>query len=171
MNLDDEHPELEILKNAQSEGSQQPPRAKMSSRRHNRLVAVQFLYSWELNPGDAIEYALEQFFKEYSLDLEKHVFAEELIRGTLENQTQVDATIEGALKNWRFSRVAKTDLCILRLAVYELLFRNDIPPVTSINEAIELSKLLCEDPSDKFINGVLDSLKNSLLRPLRHPSV
>lgn len=145
----------------------QTQRAPMSLRRRNRLVAVQFLYSWELNPGEAIEYALEQYFREYELNPEKYAFAETLIRGTLVHKAQIDSTLEGSLKNWRLDRIAKTDLSILRLATYELLHRNDIPPITSINEAIELSKLLCERESKGFINGILDSLKHQLLRPLR----
>jgi len=64
-------------------------------------------------------------------------------------------------------RMAKVDLSILRLAVFELLFRDDIPPVVSINEAIDLAKDYSSKESRRFINGVLDKIKTTLTRPLR----
>ena len=70
-------------------------------------------------------------------------------------------------KNWYFNRIAKVDLSILRLAIFELNHRLDIPPIVSINEAIELSKILSNTDSKRFINGILAQLKAKLNRPLR----
>ena len=69
--------------------------------------------------------------------------------------------------NWKFERIAKVDLSILRLAIYELLYRNDIPPIVSINEAIDLSKVFSNPDSKRFINGILDKMKDRINRPLR----
>ncbi len=146
------------------------PHAPLTLRRRNRLVVVQFVYAWEANPGQSVEHAIEQFFKELELKPEKYVFADALIRGVLEFLPEVDKVIKSSVPNWDFDRIAKVDLAILRLAVYELLHCNDIPPIVSINEAIELSKLLSGAESKRFINGVLDQLKLSLLRPLRQAS-
>ena len=68
-------------------------------------------------------------------------------------------------------RIARVDLAILRLAVFELLFRPDIPPIVSINEAIDLAKTFSSGESRRFINGVLDSVKGRLNRPLRTPKI
>ena len=79
----------------------------------------------------------------------------------------VDAEINAHAANWTFDRIAKVDLSVLRLAIYELLQRRDIPPIVSINEAIELGKIYSNQDSKRFINGILDQMKNKIDRPLR----
>lgn len=140
---------------------------KTPLRHFNRLCAVQFLYMWDVQKRDSFEAALNHFFELQEIKREAHGFAESLIVGTLEKMPQVDETIKKYAKNWKFERIAKVDLAILRLAVYELLFRSDIPPIVSINEAIELSKELSTADSKRFVNGILDKLKLNLTRPLR----
>lgn len=71
--------------------------------------------------------------------------------------------------NWEFDRVAKIDLAILRLAMFEMLYRKDIPPVVSINEAIDLSKQYSSADAKRFINGILDRMKDKLGRDSRKP--
>jgi N utilization substance protein B len=83
---------------------------------------------------------------------------------------EIDDVIRGYLQNWDFKRIARVDLAILRLAVHEMLRRPDIPPVVSINEAIDLSKLYSNADSRRFINGILDQFKMTLHRPLRTPA-
>ena len=85
----------------------------------------------------------------------------------LENLDTIDAEITTYTENWDFERIAKMDLSILRLAIYELLNRLDIPPIVSINEAIDLSKLFSSPDSKRFINGILDKMKGNIHRPLR----
>ncbi len=80
---------------------------------------------------------------------------------------EIDALIERFATNWNFSRLSNVDLCVLRLATCELLYRPDIPPVVTINEAIELGKLFSGEPSKAFINGILDRIRGTLSRPLR----
>ena len=98
---------------------------------------------------------------------EFYAFAEELAVGTLENRSRIDEIIAACAKNWTLARIARCDLAILRLAVYELLYRRDIPPVVSINEAVELAKIFSTEDSHRFVNGVLDRVKTRLSRPLR----
>ena len=79
-----------------------------------------------------------------------------------ENKEQIDGLINKYAKNWTVSRMPNVDLSILRLAICELIFMEEIPNKVSINEAIELAKLYCDDKSPKFINGILGSVSNEL---------
>lgn len=170
--------------------SEQPVPAK---RRQNRVAAMQFLYAWNASqshrtlsdelyaffsvpenfsptgtPSDNAEQ--EPSFADtnaFGNTREYYAFAEELIAGTLQNLARIDDVISDAAHNWEVSRIAHCDLAILRLAVYELLYRTDIPPVVSINEAIDLAKIYSTDDSHRFVNGVLDKVKKHLSRPLR----
>ena len=95
------------------------------------------------------------------------LFADPLIRGTLENRTEADATIKKYAQNWDLHRIAAVDRNILRLAIYEMLHRDDIPPVVSINEAVDIAKKFSTQDSGKFVNGILDRVKGELMRPAR----
>ena len=128
---------------------------------------MQFLYACSLNPPDDLPDQLNLFFADKSEDREYYAFAEELIHGVLQNLEKVDDEIKAYAENWDFSRIAKIDLSILRLAIFELLNRHDIPPIVSINEAIDLSKQFSGPDSKRFINGILDKMKGKIQRPLR----
>lgn len=141
--------------------------SNLSLRQENRLAAVQFLYMWEMSPREDLPKALHYFFVEKEKVRTFYVFAEELIAGTLETLEEIDETILKHSQNWAFDRIAKVDLAILRLAIHELLFRKDIPPIVSINEAIDLTKMLSNVDSKRFVNGILDKIKETLNRPLR----
>lgn len=93
---------------------------------------------------------------------EDRKYIEEISFGVLKNKEELDEQIEKYLKGWTMDRIGKTDLAILRLAVYEILYRDDIPYKVSINEAVELAKLFCDESSPAFINGVLAGVVNSL---------
>ncbi len=140
---------------------------KLAGRRENRAAAMQFLYMWEANGRPDLEEELPLFFEQKENPRDYYSFAEELIAGVAKNLGKIDGEISARASNWSMDRIAKVDLAILRLAVFELLFRDDIPPVVSINEAIDLSKSFSGADSRRFINGVLDNLKGSLKRPLR----
>lgn len=142
-------------------------RPKKNVRRLNRMATIQFLYAWEINRPEEDERALREFFSEQEEPREFFSFAEDLIWGFLENRPSVDEEIKKYSANWSFERIAKIDLAILRLAVYELLHREDIPPIVSINEAIDLTKVFSSDDSKRFVNGILDKVKGGLSRPLR----
>ncbi len=139
----------------------------MSMRRDNRVAAMQYLYQWSINRPEYLSADLRLFFASMDKPREHYAFAEELIFGALEHMEQIDEAIRTYTKNWDFERVARIDLAILRLAIYEMLFRRDIPPIVSINEAIDLSKEYSNPDSKRFINGILDQFKLTLQRPLR----
>jgi len=94
-------------------------------------------------------------------------FAEPLIRGVLEHREAVDEVIRKYTENWELHRIANVDRNILRLAIYEMQHREDIPPVVSINEAVEIAKKFSTQDSGRFVNGILDKVKGELLRPAR----
>ena len=140
---------------------------KLPPRRENRMAAVQFLYQWEINKPSVLLESLRTFIEGQEKDRPYYEFAESLIIGTLENVEKLDEEISKYAKNWTFDRIAKVDLSILRLAIYELLYREDIPPIVTINEAIDLGKVFSNIDSKRFINGILDQLKDKIDRPLR----
>lgn len=170
--------------------SERPIPAK---RRQNRIAAMQFLYAWNASKSHGeLSDELYMFFsvpesfnvmprnvdngngevsfadtEGFGNPREYYAFAEELITGTLKNISRIDNVISDAAQNWEVSRIARCDLAILRLAIYELLYRTDIPPVVSINEAIDLAKIYSTDDSHRFVNGILDKVKKHLTRPLR----
>ena len=163
----------------------------MGSRRQARERAVQFLFQIDMNPEEDLESALEHFWlhqrpeiieliegksswgeqKELppptAGDLTIQHFAEPLVRGVIENQDSIDRELSSLATNWDLHRMAGVDRNILRLAVYEMLHRNDIPPVVSINEAVDIAKKFSTDDSGKFVNGILDKMKSRLDRPAR----
>lgn len=91
-----------------------------------------------------------------------HVFARSLIMKVSETSLQLDTLIRSQVEHWEFNRLAVIDKIILRVAICELLFFDDIPPKVSINEAIEIARTFSTDKSDKFVNGVLDSVLDKL---------
>ena len=163
----------------------------MGKRREARERAVQFLFQHDLNPPENLDQALDQFWdsqRAAAVAEEKGVanwgkppelppatpeeaamrlFAEPLIRGTLEYRDEMDELITRYAKNWDLHRMAAVDRNILRLAIYEMLHREDIPPVVSINEAVDIAKKFSTEDSGKFVNGILDKVKAGLLRPAR----
>ena len=143
---------------------------KQSVRRENRVAAMQFLYMWDCNRDADSAELLTNFLSGNEEPREYYAFAETLIAGALLNIDAIDLAIEQSAKNWKISRIAKVDLAILRLAIFELLFRDDIPPIVSINEAIDIAKLYSGAESKRFVNGILDKVKSTLTRPLRTPN-
>ena len=139
----------------------------MGLRRDAREAAVQFLYQLDTHKPDDVEKALAEFWKQNDAKENAREFANDLLRGTLEKKAEIDAKIASLADNWDFDRLAVVDLNILRLALYEMLFRTEIPPVVSINEAIEIAKKFSTAESGKFVNGLLDRVKKDLLRPAR----
>ena len=139
----------------------------MGLRRDAREAAVQFLYQLDTHQPADVEKALEEFWRQNDSKPNVRDFANDLLRGTLEKKTEIDAKITSLADNWDFARLAVVDRNILRLALYEMLFRTEIPPVVSINEAIEIAKKFSSAESGKFVNGLLDRVKKDLLRPAR----
>jgi len=139
----------------------------MGLRRDGREAAIQFLYQVEAHKPADVEKSLAEFWKQTEEPQNVRDFANDLLRGALEKLPEVDAKIRTLADNWDFDRLAAVDRSILRLAIYEMLFRPEIPPVVSINEAIEIAKKFSTAESGKFVNGLLDRVKKDLLRPAR----
>ena len=141
----------------------------MGKRREGREAAVQFLFQHDLNAGTQAE--LENDFWELRPST-KNVrdFSDALIKGVLANKAAIDERIQKYTANYELHRIAVVDRNILRVAIYEMLFCNDVPPVVSINEAIEIAKRYGAEESGRFVNGILDRVKLDLTRPARTTS-
>ena len=109
---------------------------------------------------DAIENVMELYGEEENIEVPKYV--ELVVTGVKSHQEELDTLIEKHLKRWKVNRIAKTDLVILRLALFEMLYVSDIPNKVSLNEALEIAKTFSDDESRRFINGVLSSVMNEL---------
>jgi N utilization substance protein B len=142
-------------------------KALFTQRRDGRVAALQYLYAWSLNEPKNLAEDLVTFFENLEQPRPHYAYAEELIQGFILNQADIDATIKTLAQNWEFERIAKIDLAILRLAIYEMKHRKDIPPVVSINEAIDLSKQFSNLDAKRFINGILDRFKGQIGRDAR----
>ncbi|PTX92010.1 transcription antitermination factor NusB [Verrucomicrobia bacterium LW23] len=142
----------------------------MGTRRQGRECAVQFLYQFDLNPTEDRLVAWNRFWKMTDASQATRSFAEGLGNGVLDKIAQIDEKIRALADNWDLNRLAVVDRNILRLAIFEMCFRDDIPPVVSINEAIEIAKRYSTEDSGRFVNGILDEVKKELLRPARHAS-
>jgi transcription antitermination protein NusB len=166
----------------------------MRMRREARERAVQFLFQHDINRPEELESALSHFWDSQSSaaiadekgkahwgekvelpppsadEIAVRLFAEPLIRGVLEKQEEIDAIIRKHAKNWDLRRMAVVDRNVLRLAIYEMFHRTDIPPVVSINEAVDIAKKFSTEDSGKFVNGILDKVKADVLRPAREAS-
>ncbi len=136
-------------------------------RRQARELAAQFLYQLDVS-GGALDEALALFWQtQQQINEATRTFAEELIRGAVAQQAVIDERIRKYTENWELPRIATVDRNILRLAIYEMLFRDDIPPVVSINEAVDIAKKFSTRESGAFVNGILDRLRGDLPRPAR----
>ena len=120
---------------------------------------MQLLYQLDYEPGQAdLAKILEAFWQENKTPPKVMTFAEELVRGTLANLPRIDQLISQMAINWRIERMAVIDRSILRFAAYEILYRDDIPPKVSMNEALEIAKKYSTPGSIGFINGILDKI-------------
>ena len=143
------------------------PLKPSGKRRIARELAVQFLYQYDLS-GGSLEEALPLFWETQSeVSEDGRKFTEELVQGVVEHRVAIDERIAKYTDNWDLPRIAAVDRNILRLAMYEMLFRDDIPPVVSINEAVDIAKKFSTRESGAFVNGILDRLKTDLTRPSR----
>ncbi|EGJ50664.1 transcription antitermination factor NusB [Desulfocurvibacter africanus] len=136
---------------------------KKSARRFAREKAFQVLYGIEFTDSSHLG-AVRDAFVEYprperqtKLDEKSDTFAWELVKGTWESKAELDGIIGRFSQNWKVTRIAKVDLTILRLGMFEILHRPDIPLKVAINEAVELAKEFGDEHSRNFVNGILDA--------------
>ena len=133
----------------------------MHQRRKAREVTLQVLYTLDVLKID-IQEAVDRFWANFDAPEEARKFSTFLIEGAWNNREQIDSLISGSSENWSMSRMSRVDKSILRMAVYELLFCEDIPPKVTLNEAIDLGKVYGSENSGAFINGILDALYGKL---------
>ena len=129
----------------------------MHPRRLAREGILGVLYALELT-GEIKEKVLDDLFKRNSYDRETKVFITELYSNIVDNKIWAEQLISDNLDNWKLERVAILDQLIMRIAVNEIYFNDDIPPKVSISEAIEIAKLYSTVDSAGFVNGVLDAI-------------
>lgn len=116
------------------------------SRRQARKRILRALYQWDLT-GSVDESSLPD-----------DAYAREVVEGVRVHQDEIDRTIERRTEGWPLTRLHTVDRNLLRMAVYEILYREDVPPEVVINEAVELAKTYGAEKSPSFINGILDRI-------------
>lgn len=133
----------------------------MRRRSRAREFALQVLYQIDITRDNA-QAALDNFWethREENIEGEQREFSSMLVKGVADNLACLDQKIAQYAANWQLERMAVVDRNILRLSGYELLFRPDIPPKVSINEAVELAKKYSGPEAGKFVNAILDKIK------------
>jgi N utilization substance protein B len=131
-------------------------------RRRAREYALQILFQIDFKSQEVSRNDFEGFWldKKESEDVRK--FTEELVRGTIERLDEIDSRLAKVAENWVLKRMAAVDRNILRFAAFEILYRKDIPPAVTINEAVEIAKKFSSSEAAPFINGILDKLAKEM---------
>jgi N utilization substance protein B len=140
----------------------------MGARRTGRERALQALYQLEMatsTSAEALASAWSASSEEGKADPDAVRFAQELVEGVRANQAEIDQLIEAHSHNWRLDRMSRIDRNVLRLGVFELKYRPDIPKKVSINEVVELGKNFGTEESSAFVNGLLDRVAVALGKP------
>lgn len=133
------------------------------NRKKSREIAMELLFGMTLSKN-SLEETISTFKEDFemklsTIDLE---YIEEILSKVEENKETIDKKIEEALTNWKFERISKVNLSILRLAIAEILYQEDVPGSVAINEAVEITKKYSDEKSVSFINAVLDKAFKSL---------
>ena len=115
----------------------------------------------EYNPGDPGE-SFDRVCESFGPPKEVRAYSREVVLGVWEKKADLDRLIRRSSKNWRVERMTRVDRNILRIAIYEVVYRKDVPPKVSIDEAVELGKRYGTEESGAFINGILDHIYNEL---------
>jgi len=142
-------------------------------RRQGRELALKIIYSLQ-DQDSSIDEVLKDFWENFRfrddilgepldefnrpVPVEVRNYAEGLVRGVADHLEKIDQTIEDLSTNWALDRMARVDLSLLRLAAYELMYREDVPASVAINEAIEVGKIYGTNDTPAFVNGVLDKI-------------
>jgi transcription antitermination protein NusB len=164
----------------------------MGIRHEAREWALQFLFQSEYNREDSLDEGFLLFWQHQDgeaapaprrsaaktdtapmggrMQAKARQFAEELARGVIAHHHEIDPLIARHAENWGIDRMGNVDRNAMRIAIYEMLYRDDIPPVVSINEAVELAKAYSSIESGKFVNGILDRIRKDIDRPARGPN-
>ncbi len=126
-------------------------------RRASREMAMKLLYQMEIQKDDR-ENQKAIFFDENDLQEKDKNYINDVVDGVFNNIEHINNIIEIHSKGWKIGRISKVDLSILRLSIYEICYREDIPDNVSINEAVELAKKYSNEDAGAFINGILSKV-------------
>lgn len=137
--------------------------SRTMSRTQSREITMELLFGMSLSKDTAVE-ALETFVDNYEknieeLDLE---YIKSILDGVEEYKGEIDALIDANLQNWKFERVSKVNISILRLAIYEMKYVEDVPSKVAINEALDITRKYSDEKAVAFVNGVLDKILKDL---------
>lgn len=122
---------------------------------------MELLYQSTINNKESEE-LIEDYIEQYGeVEEVDRQYISSVVGGVREKQAEIDALIEANLVKWKLNRIPKINMSILRVALYEILFMEEIPNTVSINEAVEISKKYSDDQSAAFINGILDKIEKS----------
>lgn len=142
----------------------------MASNRHlGRIIALQTLYEFEFRLASAdasadLDEILSRNLERYDETIEDKAFVSSLVQGADKDKERLNAIIQPIAPEWPLAQIARIDLVILRIALFELTSLTDkVPPKVAINEAVELAKAFGSDNSSKFINGVLGTAYRTLI--------
>lgn len=151
---------------------------KLPPRRVSRCLAFQVLYGQEFNTSSSSAELRKAFLaapRQDGADMEEADgdaadagqgepagFAWELVQGVWRKASDLDEIIARFARNWRLERVGRVELTLLRLAIYEMLYRPDVPPKVAMNEALELDRQFGEEKSRSFVNGILDAVAKAM---------
>lgn len=129
-------------------------------RKHAREGAMKLLFQMD-NTGDYSDESLDIFLDNFSYDELETEYILNTVKELINKKDIIDVHIDEQLKGWSINRLASVDLAVLRIAIYEIMYRDDIPIEVSINEAIETTKKYSSEDSYKFVNGVLGGFVRS----------
>jgi transcription antitermination protein NusB len=127
-------------------------------RRLARIKAVQSLFQVDMSGTDKEE-AISNVLEDNE---QKDLFLDKLVSGTLEHLEEIDQIFKGNLQNWKIERVGNVDRAVIRMAIYEMKYLEDIPVNVSLNEAVDVAKSFGGEESGRFVNGVLSKIAETL---------
>ncbi len=134
----------------------------MPKRRRSRESALRILYQWDIHHEERRDV---DCLKINPLgDQGGDDFSDRIVKGVVQYHREIDVLIERYSENWRLNRIAPIDRTVLRMAIYELLYCEDIPAKVTLNEAVELGKEYGSEDSSSFINGILDRILNEVVK-------
>lgn len=139
----------------------------MGMRRQAREWALQFLFQRDFDREDC-QTALADFWQDKDASNRAKSYAEEIIYGVEARLPELDACIKKYADHWDVNRMGGVDRNVMRIALYEMTVRTDVPPVVSIDEAVEIAKRYSSNESGRFVNGILDRALRDLGRPARN---
>jgi N utilization substance protein B len=133
----------------------------MATRRDAREWVCQLLFQLDMNP-DKLENVFPPFWSERQADAKSREFAEAHVRGVREHLEEIDRWLRRFTEHWDMERIGRIEKNVMRMAIYEMLYCPEIPSVVSINEAVDIAKYFCTRESGKFVNGILDHIRQSV---------